>query len=313
MRTITRRGFVAATALGPLSGALSGAADSGYKVGITSNTIGGWEKDPFVGFREARAVGYHYVESFVQYFPEYYPDNPDGLRKRLDEIGVGLVTLSNGGAATETHFEDPAKQDKIVADHLRLARFIKPFGCDHLKINCGPRPTQGTTAEDLNNMAKVLDRLGRAIRDEGMNFAVHAHMWSQFENRREIDYIMQHTDPKNVKFVLDTGHITMAGMDPVELARALGHRVVEFHLKDTQPQHRGGAKTRIDRPNMMKDPPFFPLGSGGVNFPALKTYLDGIDWRGWLTVELDSSPFHEPKESARISRDYIRDKLGIPI
>lgn len=306
---ITRRGFLAATAVLPLLGA----ADSRYKVGITTNTIGGWEKDPFVGFREARAVGYRFVESFVQYFPEYYPDKPDQLRKRLEEIGVGLVTLSNGGAATETHFEDPAKRDKIIADHLRLVRFIKLFGCDHLKINCGARSSRGTTTEDLANMAKTLDQLGRAIQDEGMRFGVHAHMWSQLENRREIDYVMQHTDPKNVQFVLDTGQITMAGMDPVELARALGRRVIEFHLKDTQPQHRGGAKARIDRPDMRKDPPFFPLGSGGVDFPALKAYLDEIGWRGWLTVELDSSPFREPKESARISADYIRDKLGIEL
>ncbi|MDQ2898667.1 MAG: sugar phosphate isomerase/epimerase, partial [Acidobacteriota bacterium] len=180
---ITRRGFLAATAVLPLLGA----ADSRYKVGITTNTIGGWEKDPFVGFREARAVGYRFVESFVQYFPEYYPDKPDQLRKRLEEIGVGLVTLSNGGAATETHFEDPAKRDKIIADHLRLVRFIKLFGCDHLKINCGARSSRGTTMEDLANMAKTLDQLGRAIQDEGMRFGVHAHMWSQLENRREID------------------------------------------------------------------------------------------------------------------------------
>jgi len=85
-------------------------------------------------------------------------------------------------------------------------------------------------------------------------------MWSQFENRREIDYVLGHTNPKHVWFVLDTGHITMAGMDPVELARTLGHRIVEFHMKDTKPEWRGGAKTRLDRPDMMNDPPFFPLG-----------------------------------------------------
>jgi pimeloyl-ACP methyl ester carboxylesterase len=35
--------------------------------------------------------------------------------------------------------------------------------------------------------------------------------------------IAEATDPKFVHFVLDTGHITMAGMDPVELAHTLGH------------------------------------------------------------------------------------------
>src|SRR5712692_5495533 len=270
---LTRRELLIPAAAAAL--AARAAEVSRYRVGITSNTIGGWESDPFVGFREAREVGYRFVESFVQYFPEYYPNRPEDLRERLRAIGVGLVTLSNGGGGIEMHFEDAARRAKIVADHLGLVRFLKPFGCDHLKINLGPRRPEGTTAEDLGNMATTLYELGRRIRQEhGIKFAVHAHMWSQFENRGEIDFVMQHTDPKNVYFVLDTGHVTMAGIDPLELARSLGHRIVEFHLKDTKPEHRGGAKVRIGRPDMRKDPPFFPLGEGGVDFAGLKRHLD---------------------------------------
>lgn len=304
---ITRRAFLASTAAPLVLG-----AGSRYKIGITTNTIGGWESNPFIGFREAHEVGYEYVESFVHYFPQFYPDKPDELKRRMDEIGVGLVTLSNGGKQTDMAFQDPVHAERIIADHLRLVRYIKVFGCDHLKINLGPRRPEGTSAEDLKNIAHVLNELGRRVREEEhIRFAVHAHMWSQFENRREIDYVMEHTDPKNVYFVLDTGQITMAGIDPIQLARDLGHRVVEFHLKDTRPEFRGGARARIERPDMRKDPPYFPLGEGGVDFPALKAHLDKIAWRGWLTVELDSSPFRPPKESARISKEYLKQEFGI--
>ncbi|MEP6533988.1 MAG: TIM barrel protein, partial [Bryobacteraceae bacterium] len=222
----TRRQFLFSTAAAALAQTAQ-AASSRYQVGITTNTIGGWEKDPFLGFREAREVGYRNVESFISYFPEYYPDKPKELKKRLDDIGVGVVTFSNGGAPTEMHFEDPSKREKIIADHLRLVRYSKTFGCDHLKINTGPRRPEGTTAADLENMSATLNELGKRIRlEEGIKFGVHAHMWSQFENRREIDYVMDHTDPKTVAFVLDTGHITLAGIDPLELAAKLGHRIV---------------------------------------------------------------------------------------
>jgi sugar phosphate isomerase/epimerase len=56
----------------------------------------------------------------------------------------------------------------------------------------------------------------------------------------------------------------------VELTRALGHRIIEFHLKDTKPEHRGGAKQRLERNDPMKDPIFFELGKGGVDFPSRK-------------------------------------------
>jgi len=213
----------------------------------------------------------------------------------------------------ETHFEDPAKHPKVIEDHMRLIRFIKNFGCTHLKINMGSRRPTGTTSEDLKHMATALSEIGRQSVDLGIKFAVHAHMWNQFENRREIDYIMEHTNPKHVYFVLDTGHITLAGIDPVELVRALGHRIVEFHMKDTKSENRGGAKTRLDRPDVMRDPPFFPLGNGGVDFPAIKAQLDKIGWQGWWTVELDSSPFRPPKESARMSKRYIEETLGVPV
>ena len=162
-------------------------------------------------------------------------------------------------------------------------------------------------------MAVVFNLLGRRISAEGLKFGVHAHMWTQFENRHEIDTIVSATDPQHVWFVLDTGHITMAGIDPVELTRTLGHRIIEFHLKDTKPETRGGAKKRVERNDPMKDPIFFPLGHGGVDFPAIKAHLDQIGWHGWLTVELDSSPNRPPKESARISREYLENTLGIKV
>jgi sugar phosphate isomerase/epimerase len=304
----TRREFLQTAATVP---ALAAASGGTYTIGITTNTRGGWDKDVFRSFREAREVGYHNVESFISYFLDYY-EKPEELQKKIDEIGVKFVTISNG-SPMETHFEDPSKHEKIYADHLKLIRFIKKFGCRHLKINLGPRRPEGTTAEDLKHMAHASNELGKRISAEGLKFAIHAHMWSQFENRREIDFMMENTNPKDVWFVLDTGHITLAGIDPVELTRTLGHRIVEYHMKDTKPENRGGAKTRLDRPDMIKDPPFFPLGHGGVDYPAIKAHLDKIQWKGNLTVELDSSPFRPPKESARISKKYIETVLKIPV
>lgn len=304
---LTRRAFLAAAA-----GVLRAQTDSRYRVGITTNTRGGWEKDVFLSFREAHEAGFRYVESFVDYFGAYL-DKPGELLRKTNGIGVQFDTVSNGGHM-EMHFENAALHEKILDEHLRLARFVKRLGCDHLKINTGPRRPTGTTALDLKNMAAVLDILGQRITDEtGMKFGVHAHMWTQLENRREIDAILAATDPRHVAFVLDTGHITMAGIDPVELTRALGHRIIEFHLKDTLPEYRGGAKKRVERNDPMKDPIFFELGKGGVDFPAIKKQLDSIEWRGWLTVELDSSPSRPPKESARISRSYIEKTLGISL
>lgn len=302
---ITRR---AALALAALPAA---AAPPYYRIGVTNNTRGGWEKDFWLASLEAHQVGYRHVETFVSFLKDLF-ETPEEVLARANKIGVGFVTVSNA-APMEMHFEDPKKRGQLLSEHTRLARFVRALGGRHMKINLGPRRPGGTTEEDLKQIAETIEQLGKRTDREGIRLAIHAHMWSQFENQHEIDAVLNHTDPKTVAFVLDTGHITMAGMDPVALAKKLNHRIVEFHMKDTKKETRGGAKHRLDRPaDMMVHPPFFPLGEGGgVDFPALKAHLDSIGWNGWLTTELDTSPARPAKDSAAISLRYLKQTLNV--
>ena len=317
---MNRRHFLRSTCTTALTVRRIFGADSRYRIGYTSNTRGSdpattWAGDPFRGFREAHEVGFQYVEAFATSFGQFYPNNAAGLQNRIDEIGVKFAAITGGALGGSTSFEDPAQRQAVIENHLGVIRFSKKFGCDHQKTNLGKRRPEGTTGEDLKNIAETLEILGRrSLEEEGIPFGVHAHLGSQFQNENEIDYVMAHTDPKHVRLVLDTGHITMAGMDPVVLAKRLNHRVVEFHLKDTKPEDRGGTKN-VPGPqrDQMKDPYFFPLGNGGVDFPALKAYLDEIQWKGFLVVELDTSPWRPPKESARITANYIRNTLKLAL
>lgn len=302
---ITRRAFVASPAVAAF------AAYDRYKLGVTTNTRGGWENDTWLAFREAKAAGFDNVETFIHYFKEAWEKNdPSPLADKIAAIGVKFVTISNGGPM-EMNFQDPGKHKQIVEEHVKLAKFVQKLGCTHIKCNAGGRRPQGSTPEDLKNMAAVYNQIGSRVAETGMKFAPHAHMWSQFEQPNEVNYILENTNP-NVWFVLDTGHITLGGMDPVKLTRQLGHRIVEFHLKDTKAETKGGAKSRVARNDPIKDPVFFALGtSGGVDFPAIKDTLESIQWRGWLTCELDSSPMRPPIEGARINRAYMKKVFGV--
>src|SRR3954463_13869058 len=96
----------AAIAANAIAAKMFGADAERYRIGYTTNTVGGWEKDMFQSFRDAHQVGYHYVETFVHYFVELgLYDKPKEVTKRMDDIGVQFVTISNG-APMETRFED---------------------------------------------------------------------------------------------------------------------------------------------------------------------------------------------------------------
>ena len=290
-----------------------------YRIGYTTNTRGGWEGEPFKGMREGREVGFRYMEIFGTSFcrPDslYYPNNAEGLMRRIFEIGVNFVSISGGSATGNTRFEDLDSRDAVVENHFAMARFSRQFGCQVQKTNTGRRRPGGTTDDDLKVMAGTLDVLGKRMSEElGMRLGVHPHLGSQLQTQHELDFLMANTDPKHVGLVLDTGHFTMAGMDPLAMGKKYGLRVLEYHLKDTKPEDKGGTR-HVPGPEVdqMKTPYFFPMGTGGVDFPGLMAYLDSIQWRGFLNVELDTSPWRPPQESARITANYITNVLKIPM
>jgi len=285
-----------------------------YHVGITTNTRGGaWDKDVLLSFREASEIGYRYVETFYGNVQPWW-DKPQELKQIMDGLNLKFTTVSNGGPM-KMQFEDPAIRAQLVDEHHKLVRWVKGFGCDHIKCNTGRRRPEGTSKADLKEMARTLNEVGKRASDEGLKFGVHPHLWTQLENRSEIDAVLEMTDSKHVFLVLDTGHITMAGIDPVELTRAYVSRIIEYHMKDTRPQDRGGHKGGPPVREGYTDKGkriFLELGSGGVDFPGILAILKKNNWNGWLTVELDSTDT-TPKDSATKSKKYIEDVLKLKL
>ncbi len=309
---MTRRALLGAAALA----ARARAGGASITVGITSNTRPEWAgAEGFLrSLDESASLGYRWIETFWSYLRPWW-ERPQELADLLAKRGLRMETVSNGGPLN-MRFQDPRERKNVIADHMRLVRFIHALGCDHLKINCGPANPGGNTDDIYREQAKTFDELGKRISDLGMKFGVHAHLWSQFETPRDVERIFSLTDPKNVSFVLDTGHTTMAGMDPLKLTRTYGDRIIEYHLKDVAPSDRGGYQgPPLDRLNVNTGPDdriFFELGEGGVDFPGILSHLNGIGWKGWFTVELDRSG-STSIESAAKSKRYIESVLGLTV
>lgn len=318
----SRRRFLGASAnaaaIATLAARNAFASKADITVGITVDTRPDWNgPENFMrSIREAHQVGYHWIETFWQYVDRWQND-PGQLKDILAGLNLRLETVSNGGNMN-THFADPAQRAAVIDDHMKLVKFIHYFGCDHLKINCGA-PVKVSEAERprmYHDMAVTFDELGRRITDMGMKFGIHAHLGSNFQTQRDVDAIMERTNPHWVYFVLDTGHVTMAGMDPVALTRKYVSRIIEYHLKDVAKENRGGYKGPELKPgtyNTNKDNLiFYPLGKGGVDFPAILAILNQNNWKGWFTVELDRTAT-TAIESATLTKHYIENVLKLPV
>jgi inosose dehydratase len=315
---ITRRDFVSASLVLPavFASKVSAAGHADISVGITVDTRPDWNgAQNFIrSIDEASAAGYHAVETFWNYV-ERWEKNPQGLKDELEKRRLTLETVSNGGRM-RVNFIDPRERADTIDDHMKLVNFIRWFGCDHLKINCGPRPRDidQRRGEYCREMAITFNEIGKRMTDMGMKFGVHAHLGSPFQIQEEVDRVMDRTDPKHVYFVCDTGHVTMAGMDPVQITRKYVSRIIEYHIKDVAPEHKGGFKGALTEPyNTTPDNRiFFELGKGGVDFPAIKKLLDDRNWKGWWTVELDRTG-STARESCTIARKYLEEAIKLKV
>ncbi len=133
----------------------------------------------------------------------------------------------------------------------------------------------------------------------------------------------------------------MAGMDPVKLTRDYTSRIIEYHLKDVLPGNKGGYKgppmgrlaarsgeargtlgvrgraTQQGQPQVpasvqFRDRYFFEMGRGGVDFPAILQILNEASWKGWFTVELDST-ITTAKGSCTVNKQYIEQILKLKV
>ena len=311
---ITRRRFVELCSAAGATAAMGlGQPGDRFRVGIAGSP---W-KDADVAWHDAAELGFHYIEAFNEATQPYW-DEPEKLKEKLDRLGLlGFVSISNG-PPMNMHFEDAAQAEQVIEDHVKLGLWSnKWFGIDHLKANLfRPRRPEGPSHQELAQMAKTMNAIGERLSDVGMKLAPHPHLWSTLLTRAEIGQIMEITNPKWVGLVVDTGHMTMAGNDPMELTKTYLDRIVEFHFKDTGKENRGGhvvgpvpdERHYTEHGHRI----FYELGEGGVDFPGIVEVLRKNNWNRWITLELDSTDT-TPLDSAIVSKRYMQRQLHLTL
>ena len=82
----------------------------------------------------------------------------------------------------------------------------------------------------MKNLAEGLNELGRRAQRKGMKVGFHPHVGTGIQSMKEIDRLMELTDPTLVGLLFDTGHSTIAGENPVSILKKYIDRVVHIHV-----------------------------------------------------------------------------------
>ena len=143
--------------------------------------------------------------------PYGYLGTGDALRRALDARGLALA-----GAFVELDFA----AGELTALDATLD-LLAPYDAQPVLADCGPRDGD----VDLDGVRRAVE----LARDRGHEPFFHHHMGTRVQTPSEIERLLGGTD---VALLLDTGHLTAGGGDPVQALRDWAPRVRHVHLKD---------------------------------------------------------------------------------
>ncbi len=208
-------------------------------------------------------------------------------RRLLHETGLGVSGAHFGYGAFENEQE--------LAGHIAYAQGIglTRFMCSGVADN---------SVSGYKKSAAVFQAAGQRLADAGMTFNYHNHDWefADLGGVTGMEILAQETDPALVKFNMDVFWLHYAGQNPAEFIAKHADRAGYFHFKD-------GRETKS--PLGKRSPRFTELGRGDVD---LQSAYDAAAQAGaeWIVYEQDNTAL-TPLESAAISRNFLRDTLGL--
>jgi inosose dehydratase len=183
---------------------------------------------------EVRDAGYKWVELGPY---GYLPTDPNQLSDELESRGL---RLSGGAMFTSFHRPSQDSWDTAWAEAQQVGKLLAALGAEHLislPEMWGEAELKDTSLrtpgqEQWENLAELHNRFGRALKEEfGLRQQFHSHAESQIGTYREVERLLQVTDPEYVNLCLDTGHFAYYGGDSVRLIKEYPDRIGYLHLK----------------------------------------------------------------------------------
>ncbi|MFN2565485.1 MAG: sugar phosphate isomerase/epimerase family protein [Gemmatimonadaceae bacterium] len=259
-----------------------------------------WGGDDDRAIADIAALGFPGIQLRANVVPRFR-ERPGELRELLARHGLTFVALSSGNVSI-----DPATQTEVIERHVGHARFLRDAGGLYLQlIDQRPRDRERESA-DYGRLARLLTEIGKRAADLGVPVGYHHHVGSVGEKPDEIQQVLDASDPRYVRLLLDVAHYQVGGGDPAAAIRRYAGRLLFLHVKDV----------RASAPSAGGPPfQFVELGRGWVDLPAVFAALSDVNFRGWAVVELDSVPDRgrTPKEANEISKRYLERVIGLRV
>ncbi|SMP38526.1 myo-inosose-2 dehydratase [Anoxynatronum buryatiense] len=248
-----------------------------------------------------------------------YPKDFDVIKKAIDLRGITICNMWFSTEFTVFNNEDTFRRFQKHLDYTYGlgARVVGAGECGVTIHGDESIPLFKNRVildeRQFNNLAEGLNELGRMAQAKGMKLCFHPHAGTGIETKEEIDRLMAMTNPETVFLLFDTGHLTLAGEDPLAVLEKHLDRVAHIHVKDVR-RHVYETVKEQDMSFLqgVKNGMFTVPGDGDmVNWDGIFDLIKNSSYEGWIVVEAEQDPAKaDPLEYAMMARRFLREKLG---
>ncbi|GAA0300470.1 TIM barrel protein [Kineococcus aurantiacus] len=244
---------------------------------------------------------------------------------------VGLAAVSSWAVDPGEPVDEELSHGRSVLDrgqHAAIVEWARPFaaalaelGGSRLVVRALPAAWQVGAVDDaaVATAAECFDALGAMTAGHGVRVSLHADVLSAAADDDVLDRLLAATDPAVVGLTVDTGELTLAGLDPVAVVRRHAARLDHLQLKDTRFVDTAGERLRPHAEHAFLTAGgdreverwFFEVGTRGglVDAPAVLDAARGAGYDGWVVFESEQTP--NPASSVMLNGWYAGHRLGL--
>src|SRR3990170_3194821 len=255
---------------------------------------------------EAKLAGYEGVE-----LGRKFPRDAAVLGPILKHHQLDLVSGWYSARLLERSVDDEVKAMHAHATLLKslgakVMVFCEVSRCVHgdRKVPLSKRPK--LAENEWKQFCERLERIADHLQQQGLKMAYHHHMGTVIQSEDEVHRMMDSTS--KVGLLLDSGHLTFAGGDPLRALERHAKRIVHVHCKDIRRDKLAHAREQdMSFLEAVLGDVFAVPGDGSIDFAPLLEGLAKAGYYGWLVVEADQDPAKaHPLTHARIGHDCLR-------
>jgi inosose dehydratase len=237
---------------------------------------------------QARQIGFEGME-----LGHKFPREPGELSAVLDRYDLRCVS---GWYSAQLLTREAVAELGFLRPHLELLKsvgssvlvFAETTGAIHGALSEPLTKRPRLEAGEWREFGRRLTDLARMTSEEGVQLAYHHHMGTVVQSEEDIGALMDVCGAE-VGLLLDTGHASFAGADPVRLAKTYASRIRHVHAKDVRAAVR--EKARAGDWSFLQavlEGVFTVPGDGCIDFAAVFRALRG--YCGWVVLEAEQDP-----------------------